>query len=221
MRRNCQWCKTSFIATRADTKFCTELCKQASHRRKKKARAAIEAAEVFRKKEQETQNAVQLFEAYQAIASFMTFCDLRMMGTPGGIIAVEVKPGALKILKANDRWDRWTLSMMSETRHLSKDILAGLPEPDLGKSFIRREAETEFRDILRANPDRLVSLFRWERRDVPLLPWAWAFCIAEIDPPMVASSWADDDEDEELDAGGTREAVEDFLSADGCQIESG
>jgi hypothetical protein len=28
--------------------------------------------------------------------------------------------------------------MMSETRHLSKDILAGLPEPVLGKSFIRR-----------------------------------------------------------------------------------
>ena len=220
MRRNCQWCKTSFIATRADTKFCTELCKQASHRRKKKAGAAIAAAEVFRKKEQEAQHAVQLFEAYQAIASFMTFCDLRMMATPGGIIAVEANPGALKNLQASDRWNEYTLSMMSETRHLSKDILAGLPEPDLGKSFIRREFEKEFRDILRANPDRLVSLFRWERRDVPLLGVPW-LRIAEIDPLMAATSWADDDEGEEIDARATREAVEDFLSADGYQIESG
>jgi hypothetical protein len=161
-----------------------------------------------------------LFEAYQAIAWFMTFCDLRMMATPGGIIAVEAKPGALKNLQANDRWNEYTLSMMSETRHLSKDILAGLPEPDLGKSFIRREFEKEFRDILRANPDRLVSLFRWERRDVPLLGVPW-LRIAEIDPLMAATSWADDDEGEEIDARATREAVEDFLSADGYQIESG
>ena len=150
----------------------------------------------------------------------MTFCDLRMMATPGGIIAVEANPGALKNLQASGRWNEYTLSMMSETRHLSKDILAGLPEPDLGKSFIRREVEKEFRDMLRANPDRLVSLFRWERRDVPLLGLPW-LCIAEIDPPMAASSWADDHEEEELDAGVSREAVEDFVSADGYQIESG
>jgi hypothetical protein len=39
---------------------------------------------------------VQLLEAYQAIASFMTFCDLRMMATPGGIIAVEANPGVFR-----------------------------------------------------------------------------------------------------------------------------
>jgi hypothetical protein len=74
--------------------------------------------------------------------------------------------------------------------------------------------------MLRANPDRLVSLFRWERQDVPLLGVPW-LSIAEVDPPMAAGSWADDDEEEELDAGVSREAVEDFLSADGYQIESG
>ena len=88
--------------------------------------------------------------------------DVKFMGTPRGILAVEKIPGALKLAVARCDWPGGhTLREMIETEGYSKspEVLAIIPkQSNLGGPFIEKIAEKECRDLL-FGPERKVSLF--------------------------------------------------------------
>jgi hypothetical protein len=88
--------------------------------------------------------------------------DVKFLGTPRGVLAVEKIPGALRLAVASRDWPGGrTLREMIETEGYSKspEVLALIPKQENpGGAFIARIAEKECRDLLRG-PERKLSLF--------------------------------------------------------------
>lgn len=161
--RVCKHCRDKFRPNRSDAEFCCRLCRQAAYRTRK----SNNSAEVAKRKADDAHFAVQALENYQAFATLRHFSaeadgikGVKFIGTPHGVLAVEETPGAMAVARASRM-----LWGMRETESHSKhpDVLAILPPPMLGGSFIRRETERKCRELLRG-PERKVSLFTvdWE-----------------------------------------------------------
>jgi hypothetical protein len=165
-----------------------------------------------------------LFKTYQSAAATLHvqaedhgIKDVKFMGTPRGVLAVEKIPGALKLAVARRDWPGGrVLREMIATEGYSKDseILSVVPkQPLLGGSFIERAAENECRALLQG-PVRKVSLFidRWYVEDLD----EWDVRKLEsTDYPD--HEW--DEEDLPPDDGLSAEAVADMLAGGGYQIE--
>ena len=93
--------------------------------------------------------------------------DVKFMGTPRGVLAVEKTPGALRLAVARCDWPGGlTLREMIETEGYSKspEVLAVIPKlENPGGAFIDRITEKECRDLLRG-PECKVSLFSGSAR---------------------------------------------------------
>jgi hypothetical protein len=112
--------------------------------------------------------ALRVFEVYRHEAARLHMqaeergIDVKFMGTPRGVLAVEKTPGALRLAVARCDWPGGrTLRDMIETEGYSKspEVLAAIPkqETPVGPFFVRI-AEKECRDLL-CGPERKVSLF--------------------------------------------------------------
>ena len=131
--------------------------------------------------------ALWAFEAYRSEAARLHMQaeeygikDLKFMGTPRGVLAVEKSPGAIRLAVARCDWPGGrTLRDMIETEGYSRspEVLAVIPKQEnLGAAYIKREAEKECRDLLRG-PERKVSLFSGHMDDdgyVQLPPYPMA-----------------------------------------------
>jgi len=155
---------------------------------------------------------LQVFETYRRAATTLHMeaeergiQDVKFMGTPRGILAVEKSPGALKLAVARCDWPGGqTLREMIETEGYSKspEVLAVIPKQgNPGAAFIERMAEKECRDLLRG-PERKVSLFSGHMDEdghvwMPPLPTA----VGDL-PPGYHFNVSDEDLDWERDDGG-------------------
>jgi hypothetical protein len=181
----CKTCKSKFLPARSDAEFCSSRCRQASYRDRQKNNAAEAAEELFHQKEQNAHDAAQAFENYLGFSSMLNdsadvhgIQNVEFVGIPDGVLAIEKTPGAIKLAMARDDWPHGRdLRSLRETEGLSSEILAMLPPPMLGGSFIQREREKQLRDDLLKNPARKVSLFQC--RDATL-PWLFWFDVPEM-----------------------------------------
>src|SRR4051812_24655045 len=126
--RVCKHCKTQFSPGRTDSDFCCNLCRQAAYRLRKK----VIEAETNERRTQRIADAAafvgRVFEAYRRVATMLhmqaeehRINDVKFMGTPRGVLAVEKVPGALKRALARSDWPGGpTLKEMIETEGFSK-----------------------------------------------------------------------------------------------------
>jgi hypothetical protein len=171
-----------------------------------------------------------LFEAYWRAATKLhmqaeerSIKDVKFMGTPRGVLAVEKIPGALKRAVARCDWPGGrTLREMIETEGYSKspEVLAVIPKQvNPGGAFIERIAEKECRDLL-CGPERKVSLFSGR-----ILEDFGGFVMILAKPVAVRSPleqpfyvW-DEELDWERDDGGFAGAAADLLAGGGYHVE--
>ncbi len=132
--RVCKHCKAKFRPSRADAEFCGSLCRQAAYRMRKKNNEFENAEHRARRIADDAALVLQVFETYRRAATTLHMeaeergiQDVKFMGTPRGILAVEKSPGALKLAVARCDWPGGqTLREMIETEGYSKspEVLA-------------------------------------------------------------------------------------------------
>jgi len=149
--------------------------------------------------------------------------DVKFLGTPRGVLAVEKIPGALRLAVASRDWPGGrTLREMIETEGYSKspEVLALIPKQENpGGAFIARIAEKECRDLLHG-PERKLSLFSGHMDDdghvwMPPLPIA----VVRRLPPLYPFYVCDEELDLERDDGGFAGEAADLLAGGGYHVE--
>ncbi len=227
--RVCKHCKTQFRPGRADSDFCRSLCRQAAYRLRKKGDEFEDAARRAQRITDAAALVAEAFDAYRREAARLHMQaeergikDVKFMGTPRGILAVEKIPGALKLAVARCDWPGGgTLSAMIETEGYSKspEVLAIIPkQSNLGGPFIERIAEKECRDLL-CGPERKVSLFSGhiDEEGYVWLPLG-SKPEAGLSAPQYPHDW-DDELDLERDDSGFDGQAADLLAGGGYHVE--
>jgi hypothetical protein len=167
--RRCSHCRTEFRPKRSDARYCSNLCREAAHRMRKKDTDAAAAAAVVEERKAEALRVIDQLDAHQFIAVMLHAqakadgIDLRFMPATRGVVAVEGRAGAFDEARA----------MIAGFPYLSREETVSGDEAraivlssNLGGSVIAREAEQECREAvarggnvyeLRANPDYIAA----------------------------------------------------------------
>jgi hypothetical protein len=175
MRRCCSHCRTDFRPKRSDARYCSNLCREAAHRMRKKDVEATTAAAVVAQRKAVALRVLDQLDAHRHIAAILHAqakadgIEVSFMPAASGVIAVETRPGAL------DEADTLIAGFpyLSREGAVSEDaVRAILSSKNIGGSVIAREAEAECRQAvarggnvyeLRADPDFIAARNRAAR----------------------------------------------------------
>jgi hypothetical protein len=164
--RRCLHCRTDFRPKRSDARYCSNLCREAAHRMRKKDAEAASAAAVTEQRKAAALRVIDQLDAHRLIAAMLHAqakadgIEVKFMPASSGVIAVEGRAGAF------DEADALIAGFpyLSREGAVSEDEARAiiLSSKNIGGSVIAREAQEECREAvarggnvyeLRANPD--------------------------------------------------------------------
>jgi hypothetical protein len=176
--RHCLHCRTDFKPKRSDARFCSNLCREAAHRMRKKDAEAASAAVVVEQRKAEGLRVLEQLDAHELIANVLhaqakaNGIDVRFMPAASGVIAVEGRAGAFRDASAViARFPYLSVPDYTEGDDRARSLVMTSKEI-AGASVIAREAAAECREAasrggnvyeLRAKPDYIADRNRAAR----------------------------------------------------------
>jgi hypothetical protein len=147
LMRRCSHCSTNFRPKRSDARYCSNPCREAAHRMRKKDAEATSAAAVVEQRKAEALRVIDQLDAHRHIAVILhaqakaNGIDVGFMPTSNGVIAVEGRPGAFDdadtLIAGYPYLQRGAVSEAAASAILSSR--------NIGGSLLAREAEAECR----------------------------------------------------------------------------
>jgi hypothetical protein len=169
--RRCSHCRTDFRPKRSDAKFCSNPCREAGYRVRKKDAEAASAAAVADQRKAAALRVIDQLDAHRFITSMLNAqakidgIDVKFLPAESGVIAVEGRAGAIDEASAL----LGGFPYLSREGTVSSDQARAIiifSSKSNGGSVIAREAEKECREAvvrggnvyeLRPNPDYIAK----------------------------------------------------------------